>query len=153
MSRYAELHDGEVLEFPDETVDAVMDDTVRRHLAGKYPARAAGVVTSGAPMPGEGVDVQVGDVAEAVDALAGAVASLQGGQAAVVGALEKIGAQVAEAVRPVPQQPVSLDEVVQAIGTLRTEIGSLGDKMIEAARVPKKLTFDAQGDPNGVVAA
>ena len=37
MARQAQLATGEILEFPDETPDAVMDATVKRHVAGAAP--------------------------------------------------------------------------------------------------------------------
>lgn len=141
MPRFAKLHDGENLEFPDETADDVMDMTVRRHLAQKYPARQ-----TMAEMPGEVAEYNpVYDAVQVADELVQTMHGLSAGQKAIADGL----AQVAEAVRSIPpaSNSVSID-----VSPLTAAVEKLGEKIVEAARVPKKLTMD--GDmPVGVEAA
>ena len=47
MSKHAQLADGTILEFPDETPDAVMDQAVKSHLTGAAPQAAAPAANDG----------------------------------------------------------------------------------------------------------
>jgi hypothetical protein len=79
MSRRAQLPDGQILEFPDNTPDAVMDRVVKSHISGQAPAPEA-------PKDNSALGGFIGGVMKPLDNLTSAAMNIPG-----LSALDQVG--------------------------------------------------------------
>ena len=155
MAKYAQVPSGELLEFPDETPDSVVDRSVREFM--------------GLPEPIDPVEVQVMAAQASVAAAERVAASVQElianmqqlsqmsearqadtAQASVEG-LQALADQVQAQVQV--QAEASAKGIITQMQALQSLVASLEtrmDNLLQAYTAPRKLLHDANGKPYGV---
>lgn len=148
MARYAQAPTGEILEFPDETPDSVMDRAMREFV--------------GAPEPVDPMQVQLAVARAVIDAVERVSASVQDLAVLVQQTNEAAGNRQGMTEEALLSGVRDLsDEVKSQADVLKSQSDALQDtfaamstqlaRMYQAYTAPRKLIPDANGKPAAVV--